>query len=257
MDINLEKINAMTFLDVETPNRDSNSVCEISLVEMIDGKITRKEMERIDPKAKFDGLNISIHGIRPKDVEGCMTFDEFYQSHQDYFDEHHILIGHNIRSDISILQKDLARNDIEFKVPYCIDTQDLVRKFLYHDQAPKGGMALDKVCEAMQIELDAHHSMSDTMACVEIIKAFSDCTLENLQPFIQDATTSKTKERKEKIAAFKNLKKGDKLIHNALGEVTVDAISDTEISFERDGIVMSLRFPVCVLRNVLKLPEKE
>jgi DNA polymerase III subunit epsilon len=65
-------------LDVETANADLASICAIGLVHFKAGEVFRRLSILIDPEDEFDGINISIHGIEPKDVAGAPTMREVF-----------------------------------------------------------------------------------------------------------------------------------------------------------------------------------
>lgn len=50
-------------IDFETANSSRSSACALGLVEVKDGVITAEHSWLIDPQQRFDGMNISIHGI--------------------------------------------------------------------------------------------------------------------------------------------------------------------------------------------------
>ena len=71
-------MNEFYVLDVETANADYSSICQIGLAKFENGELTEKWESLIDPDDYFDGMNISIHGITEKMVQGSPTFDQVY-----------------------------------------------------------------------------------------------------------------------------------------------------------------------------------
>ncbi|AKK06403.1 DNA polymerase III epsilon subunit-like 3'-5' exonuclease [Corynebacterium mustelae] len=66
-------------IDVETANADWGSICQIGLVEVIDGAIGKTQCWLCQPPTSlsdFDPANIAIHGIRPEDVADAPPFAE-------------------------------------------------------------------------------------------------------------------------------------------------------------------------------------
>lgn len=250
-------LNRLSFVDVETPNRASNCVCEISIISYENGQHCETITELIDPQAEFQQLNIDIHGIHPEDVAYKDTFDVFFEKYAHLFDADHVLVGHNIRSDINIIQKDLARYDMKLPTKYCIDTQDIVKEYLYPEGIPKGAMALGKVCETLDISLDAHSANSDAQACIAIIDKFKDREGFDLSRYVQDATTSKTKQRREMVAKALQLPPGSKLYHYELGEVKLVSIDENSVVVEKNGFTLSLQYPSCFFKKKLKMEGEE
>ena len=61
-------------VDVETANANMASICSIGAAVYEDGVLAGEWYSLIDPKDYFDGMNVSIHGIREVDVRGAPTF---------------------------------------------------------------------------------------------------------------------------------------------------------------------------------------
>lgn len=57
-------------IDVETANADIGSICQIGLVKFVDGQVAEEWCTLVDPEDYFDEVNISIHGIEARMVEG-------------------------------------------------------------------------------------------------------------------------------------------------------------------------------------------
>jgi DNA polymerase-3 subunit epsilon len=63
-------------VDVETANYNRGSICQIAIVEFIDGEIVSEWSALVDPDEAFNSGNIEIHGITPEDVVGSPTIGE-------------------------------------------------------------------------------------------------------------------------------------------------------------------------------------
>ncbi len=57
-------------IDVETANADMGSICQIGLARFVDGELVEEWGTLVDPDDYFDEVNISIHGIEPRMVQG-------------------------------------------------------------------------------------------------------------------------------------------------------------------------------------------
>jgi len=62
-----------TSIDVETANADLSSICQIGIVKFVDGTIADEWSTLVDPEDEFDLINVSIHGIDEKKVNGAPT----------------------------------------------------------------------------------------------------------------------------------------------------------------------------------------
>ena len=54
-----------TAVDVETPNRNNDSICSIGIVHMEYGAPVYRREFLVNPREHFDDYNIKIHGITP------------------------------------------------------------------------------------------------------------------------------------------------------------------------------------------------
>ena len=98
-----------TFVDVEIPNLNNNCICAISILVFDEGEQVVSATELINPQTFFSAPNIRIHHIQRKDVINARTLEQFWQDYKQYFEQPYIIGAHNAMSDISVLNKDLAR----------------------------------------------------------------------------------------------------------------------------------------------------
>lgn len=180
-----------TFLDVENPNINTDTVCAISLIIVENRKVVQRHTELINPKTFFSGQNISVHKIRPQDVKNARTFREFYRDFSYCFSEDYILAGHNINSDISIINRDLNRFHERIHSSRCLDTSDVMKTVFYHDKPEKGALRLKNAAAALHIPLKAHEAQSDVNACFEIVTRLYRSEPYSIEPFIRKIPESK------------------------------------------------------------------
>ena len=67
-------------VDVETANPDLASVCQIGLVAFAAGTVRTRWGTLVDPEDFFDPINVSIHDIDERAVEGAPTFAEVFEA---------------------------------------------------------------------------------------------------------------------------------------------------------------------------------
>lgn len=67
-----------TAVDVETPNRNNDSICSIGIVHMEYGAPVYRREFLVNPREHFDDYNIKIHGITPIMVENAPLFPEVW-----------------------------------------------------------------------------------------------------------------------------------------------------------------------------------
>ncbi|MEK3875879.1 TerD family protein [Paenibacillus sp. FSL M7-0420] len=100
-----------TAIDFETANSGRSSACALGLVQVRDGIVTAEHNWLIDPRQRFDGMNIAIHGITPSMVRGQPTFAELWPTVEPLL-QGEIVIAHNAAFDMSVLR-------------YCLDDYSL------------------------------------------------------------------------------------------------------------------------------------
>lgn len=100
-----------TAVDVETANDDWGSVCQIGAVRFRDGQETESRTWLCTPPPgleKFADINISIHGIKPADVEGAQPFAEAAAELFEFM-AGDVLVAHNAQFDSTALRQGLLK----------------------------------------------------------------------------------------------------------------------------------------------------
>jgi len=69
-----DSANSFTFFDVETPNSRNNSICSIGIVHVKENEVIFSKEYLVNPEARFDNMNMEIHGITPRMVEHATVF---------------------------------------------------------------------------------------------------------------------------------------------------------------------------------------
>lgn len=176
----------VTFVDVEIPNIKNDSVCAISVIVVENGSVVLRHTELINPRSFFSGVNVSIHHITPQQVQNKRSFKEFWLQYSRYFSSEYIIAGHNVLSDINVMDRDLKRYGLSLTPGFYIDTMDLALEEFYKNETQKGDLKLNRICEKMNIEIDHHNPQSDVNACYEMILYLNRHGLNSLQPYIKE-----------------------------------------------------------------------
>jgi len=100
-------LTQFTVVDVETPNAFQNSICSIAILHVEDNQITFAKEYLVNPQARFDNMNMSIHHITPQMVEDAPTFPSVWNDIKHFF-ENGIVIAHNATFDLRVISKTLA-----------------------------------------------------------------------------------------------------------------------------------------------------
>lgn len=174
-----------TFVDVEIPNLNNDCICAIAMIVIEDHHEVLRHAELINPKTFFSANNIKIHGIHRKDVLESRTLEEFWKEYGQYFSKDYIIGAHNAMSDISVLNKDLARIGRKIEAERMVDTMDIMSQFYYQGKQKKGDLKLCNIAEHLQIPISHHDPESDVNACYEIVRKMAIEKEMDIEPFIR------------------------------------------------------------------------
>ena len=157
-DSKLTNIN-LTFIDVETPNKLNNRICSIAIINIVDGETKFKQNLYVNPEDKFDNFNMQIHGITPKMVEKAPTFNILWQDISKFF-LNSIIVGHNVQSDLSVIDKSLRHYGLKLNSLSFIDTYFLAKKYINAKS-----YKLSELSKIFNFEGQAHDALSDCINC--------------------------------------------------------------------------------------------
>ncbi|MDO5825488.1 MAG: exonuclease domain-containing protein [Methanosphaera sp.] len=154
--------------DLETPNKDNNTISSIALLVVRDNEIVKSISQLINPESRFDRFNINLTGITPEDVLDSPTFDEYWPQISDYLTSN-IVVGHNVTFDLKVLSKVLDSYDLEVpEFDYCC-TLRLSRKHF-----DLRSYRLSSVANHINYEYDSHIAIEDANASYEVLKYIND-----------------------------------------------------------------------------------
>lgn len=156
----------LVFIDVETPNRKNDSICSICVIRTgVDGRQKAVLSSLVNPDATFDAVNVGIHGITERDVKGAPTLSALWKQGLGELLAGARIVGHNVRFDLSVLDKALDAHGIDHgSVEYACTMS------LASDGFPElDKYSLDVVCSRCGVALGKHHDAeSDARACMEV-----------------------------------------------------------------------------------------
>lgn len=147
-----------TALDFETATPEHTSICQVGLVVVKNGIISKKISSLVQPPGnEYFYHNIKVHGIEPFMTISEPTFAEIWPDISKYIGNQHI-VCHNADFDLLKLEKTLEY--------YCIDLPDLTYSCT---MSIFGGTGLEKCCLDQQIEFFNHHdALADAEACAKL-----------------------------------------------------------------------------------------
>lgn len=153
-----------TAIDFETANSSRSSACALGLVQVRDGVVTAEYDWLIDPRQRFDGMNIAIHGITPSMVKGKPTFAELWPTIEPLL-QGEIVIAHNASFDMSVLRYCLDDSSLSYPDFKYMCTYLLGKKMLQELPSHK----LNVVSEHFGIRLKHHDALDDARASALIL----------------------------------------------------------------------------------------
>ena len=160
-----------TAVDVETPNRNNDSICSIGIVHMEYGAPVYRREFLVNPREHFDDYNIKIHGITPLMVADAPLFPEMWPEIEPFF--HGIMAAHSAPFDLGVICKSLAVYGLPIpEITYICSLQKSkkhIPKELY------GSHKLNDLCAGLKLPLEHHHdSLDDALGCALIIENLVD-----------------------------------------------------------------------------------
>jgi len=103
-------------LDFETANSSRASACSLGMTKVLDGVVVETKHEFFRPPDGFDHFdqrNISIHGIRQKDVIQKPRFAEMWPEFEKFIGDLP-LVAHNASFDLSVLRSTLTQSGLDW-----------------------------------------------------------------------------------------------------------------------------------------------
>ncbi len=143
-----------TAIDFETANSQRASVCAVGAARVRDGRVVESWSTLVRPPDgvhEFDGMNISIHGIRPLDVVDAPTWPEAYRRLASFIGDD-VFVAHNAAFDMSVLLNACGVCDIDWPNYSSLCTMRLAREVL-----TLPSYSLPWVASALDIEERDHH----------------------------------------------------------------------------------------------------
>ncbi|MCA0968993.1 3'-5' exoribonuclease [Halobacillus litoralis] len=174
-------------LDFETANSSRSSVCSIGLVEYEDGKMKREYYRLVKPKQSyFAPINISIHGIRPEDVEDSYEFHELWEEEIKEIIEGKLVIAHNAQFDMSVLRAVLDQYNLPYPMIAFNCTVNISKKTW---RLPKYN--LKAVSDHLGIDLNHHQALDDARASARIfLEAAKEMKAATAKELVEKTQTS-------------------------------------------------------------------
>ena len=154
-------------IDFETANGFIGSVCSVGIAVIEEGQIIDTKYWLIKPHPEycyFDPFNVSIHGIKAKDVKDALEFDLIYTQIIPLFENSYV-IAHNASFDMSALRHVLDLYEIPYpEVDYLCTYKTALKTWSGLDN-----YKLDTVCKFLKHDFAHHNALEDAVACGNVL----------------------------------------------------------------------------------------
>jgi len=146
-----------TAIDVETAHGARWSICQIGLVQIINGEPINRLSKLIKPpKNEYSNWNTHLHGINSEITKNSPSFLEIWADIKPLI-ENQLIVAHNVSFDMECLVQSLKF--------YGLDVPNFEVDCTYK----RTGVNLSDLCQAMGIFLPNHHdALCDAEACATI-----------------------------------------------------------------------------------------
>lgn len=156
-----------TAIDVETANANMGSICQIGIAVFTDGCLVEEWSTLIDPEDYFDGINISIHGIKPDMVEGKPKLPEVTEILRKYLKDR-VVVCHTHFDRTSVAQA-LKKYELEPITATWLDSSSIARRTW--KEFANSGYGLVNVCKKLGYKFKPHDALEDAKAAGHVLLA--------------------------------------------------------------------------------------
>jgi len=145
-----------TAIDFETANYDRTSICQVGLVRVEKGIVTKEISLLVQPPGNYYVWRLTnLHGISAAQTRNSPSFAEIWLLLEPYI-SNQTVVAHNGAFDFDVLQKSLEHYGVVDPVYTKECTYRIFKK------------RLNVLCVEHGIELNHHEALSDARACVRL-----------------------------------------------------------------------------------------
>jgi len=155
---------AYVAIDFETANEKRDSACALGIAVVAGAQIVERRSWLIKPPGmRFNPINISIHGIRPLDVEDAPDFSELWPTVRVHL-EGRTVIAHNAAFDMGVLGGTLSA----YRIPSPDIRYSCTWAIARHVWPALPNYKLHVVADHLGIDFSHHDAADDAMAAAMI-----------------------------------------------------------------------------------------
>jgi DNA polymerase III subunit epsilon len=154
-------MESFTAIDFETAQGSRTSICQVGLVRIENGIITKEINLLVQPPENYYWIRFTaIHGISAKDTANAPTFAQIWHQIVPCIENQNVVAHNGFSFDFPVLNKTLDY--------YGLQIPDYNKFCTY--KIYKSNLA--NLCEKFEIELNHHDALSDAKACGELFKKY-------------------------------------------------------------------------------------
>ena len=152
-------MESFTAIDFETAQGYRWSICQVGLVRIENGIVTKEINLLVQPPNNYYwSWFTDIHGISAKDTKNAPTFDQIWSQIAPYIENQNVEAHNGFGFDFPVLSKTLEY--------YRMPTPEYNKFCTY--KIYKSNLA--NLCEKYEIQLNHHDALSDARACGDLFK---------------------------------------------------------------------------------------
>jgi DNA polymerase-3 subunit epsilon len=153
-------------IDVETANHRVSSICQVGVVQVIDGRVETCFSSPVDPEAGFSPFNVRVHGIAPGSISGAPSFDEIYAKVFDLL-EGKALVSHTF-FDRSAMNEAARRYGLPILPVTWLDSVAIARR-AWPGRRGNRGYSLATLAADLGISFRHHDALEDARTAAGVV----------------------------------------------------------------------------------------
>lgn len=201
-------------IDVETANPFMGSICQIGIVNFLDGKIVDEWSTLIDPESYFDDFNTTIHGISQRMISGKPKLPEVAEKIRSFL-SNQITVCHT-HFDRSAIAQAFEKYELKPISTTWLDSARVARRTWKDPE--NNGFGLASLCRKIGFEFKHHDALEDAKAAGYVLLAAIKESELDLASWIYRVARPINPERATEVASVKRAGNPD---GSLIGEVIV------------------------------------
>ena len=183
-------------IDVETANADRASICQIGIVQVVDGQVSDTWETLVDPEEPFDFWNVRVHGIDERHVQGSPTMPQIRNELRRRL-RGSFLVSHT-GFDRVAFERAMTKYRLEQLQVTWLDSA-MIAKSAWPDN---GRWNLKALASKLGVSFQHHDALEDAKVVAEIVLQASQQTGRHVEDWTSVWSSSR-KSRKPKSTSIK------------------------------------------------------